>query len=129
MLRVGVDMIEVERIEQAMARHGERFFTRFFTPAERLQANNIPARLAARFAAKEAVAKALGTGIGDVCWVDIEVHSDERGRPHLKLHNAAAALAADLGLRGWQVSLSHTQELAIAFVVATDNPSKGEPPG
>lgn len=124
MLRIGVDMIEVERIERAMARHGERFFARFFTETERAQAKDIPARLAARFAAKEATAKALGTGIGDVCWVDIEVHSDARGRPYLVLHNAAADLAAGLGLRNWQVSLSHTQGLAIAFVAATDVPAE-----
>lgn len=124
MLRVGVDMIEVERIERAMARHGERFFARFFTETERVQANDIPARLAARFAAKEAVAKALGTGIGDVRWIDIEVHSDARGRPHLKLHNTAADIAAGLGLSSWQVSLSHTRDLAIAFVAATSDPAE-----
>ena len=89
MLRVGVDMIEVDRIRRAMDRHGDRFFARFFTVLEREQAGNIPARLAARFAAKEAAAKALGTGIGAVCWTDIEVWSDERRRPHLRLYNAA----------------------------------------
>lgn len=118
MLRIGVDMIEVARIEKAMARHGERFFARFFTSSEREQSCDVPARLAARFAAKEATAKALGTGIGDVRWVDIEVFSDERGRPHLRLHNTAAQTAERLGLHDWQVSLSHTQEHAIAFVVA-----------
>lgn len=119
MLRIGVDLIEVERIGQAMERYGERFFARFFTDTEREQSCGVPARLAARFAAKEAAAKALGTGIGDVCWVDIEVLSDERGRPHLKLHRAAAQLASDLGLDLWQVSLSHTHDHAIAFVVAS----------
>jgi holo-[acyl-carrier protein] synthase len=118
MLRIGVDLIEVERIQQAIERHGDRFYARFFTPTEREQSGEIPARLAARFAAKEAAAKALGTGIGDVCWVDIEVLSDERGRPHLKLHRAAEQLAADLGLSIWQVSLSHTHDHAVAFVVA-----------
>jgi len=118
MLRIGVDMNEVERIRRAMGRHGDRFFARFFTPAERDECNNLPGRLAARFAAKEAVAKALGTGIGDVCWVDIEVHTDERGRPHLLLHREAARIAASLGLCNWQISLSHTQDHAIAFVVA-----------
>jgi holo-[acyl-carrier protein] synthase len=127
MLRVGVDMIEVERIERAMARHGERFYARFFTADERAQANNIPARLAARFAAKEAAAKALGTGIGDVWWVDIEVWSDARGRPTLVLHNAAAEMATELGLCSWQVSLSHTQDLAIAFVVASSDPEERSP--
>jgi len=120
MLRIGVDMIEVERIRQAMDRHGERFFARFFTATEREQSRDIPARLAARFAAKEAAAKALGTGIGDVCWVDIEIWSDDAGRPHLRLYESAARLAAELGLCDWQVSLSHTQTLAIAFVAAID---------
>ncbi len=120
MLRIGVDMIEVERIRQAMERHGERFFARFFTAVEREQARNVPARLAARFAAKEATAKALGTGIGDVCWVDIEVWSDEAGRPHLRLYKSAAQRAAEIGLHDWQVSLSHTNDAAIAFVVASE---------
>jgi holo-[acyl-carrier-protein] synthase len=84
----------------------------------------MPTRLAARFAAKEAASKALGTGIGDVCWVDIEVYSDERQRPHLRLYNEAARLAQELGLCNWQVSLSHTQEHAIAFVVASSDPSE-----
>jgi holo-[acyl-carrier protein] synthase len=116
--RIGVDMIEVERVRQAIERHGERFFARFFTPTERAESKEVPSRLAARFAAKEAAAKALGTGIGDVCWVDIEVCLGERGQPHLVLHNAAAQLATEMGLTAWQVSLSHTREHAIAFVVA-----------
>lgn len=119
MLRIGVDMIEVERIHRAIERHGDRFFARFFTEGERVQSREQPARLAARFAAKEAAAKALGTGIGAVCWVDIEVVLDTHGRPHLHLHNHAAELARELALIDWQVSLSHTQDHAIAFVVAT----------
>lgn len=123
MLRIGVDLMEIDRIGQAIERHGERFFARFFTPAERAQCGDSPARLAARFAAKEAVAKALGTGIGDVRWVEIEVLTGERGRPTLALYGAAAHLAGELGLSHWQVSLSHTHHHAIAFVVATaDSP-------
>ncbi len=118
MLRTGVDMIEVARIEQAMARYGERFFARFFTSTERAQANDHPARLAARFAAKEATAKALGSGIGAVRWIDIEICTDEQGRPHLHLYHAAAEKAYALGLTEWEVSLSHTHDYAIAFVVA-----------
>jgi holo-[acyl-carrier protein] synthase len=126
MLRIGVDMIEIGRIRQAMERHGERFFARFFTPTERAQAQDNPARLAARFAAKEATAKALGTGIGSVHWVDIEVWLDDAGRPHLKLYNTAARLAAEMGLCDWQVSLSHTQDAAIAFVAATGSSGASE---
>lgn len=118
MLRVGVDLIEVERIRQAIERHGERFYARFFTPVERAQCGDNAARLAARFAAKEATAKALGTGIGTVCWVDIEVWSDDDGQPHLRLYGEAARLAAAWGLDTWQISLSHTREHAVAFVVA-----------
>jgi holo-[acyl-carrier protein] synthase len=118
MLRVGVDMIEVSRLERAAQRHGERFFARFFTPQERAYCQDQPRRLAARLAAKEAVGKALGTGIGDVMWVEIEIAHDERGRPILRLHGEAARLAADMGLSQWDISLSHTEENALAFVVA-----------
>lgn len=118
-LRIGVDMIEVVRIERAASRHGERFFKRFFTDKERELCQDQPRRLAARLAAKEAAAKAFGTGIGDVRWIDIEVLHDERGRPFLQLHGEAAALAQKMGLSTWEVSLSHTQDNALAFVVAT----------
>jgi len=118
MLRVGVDLIEVARIQQALERHGERFYARFFTPLEQEQCRDNAASLAARFAAKEAAAKALGTGIGDVRWVEIEVQSDERKRPYLVLYGRAAELAAEIGLHTWDVSLSHTREHAMAFVVA-----------
>ncbi|WP_119073057.1 holo-ACP synthase [Aggregatilinea lenta] len=127
MLRVGVDLIEVERIERVRARYGERFFTRFFTPAEREQCKDLPTRLAARIAAKEAVAKALGTGIGDVRWIDIEVRLDARGAPSLCLHAAASVLAQELGLNEWQISLSHTQDHAIAFVVAMGDGAVPDP--
>ena len=118
MLRTGVDMIEVARVEEAATRHGERFYQRFFTPGERAYCGQRFASLAARFAAKEAVAKALGTGIGDVSWQEIEVVSGERNKPEVRLYGAAARLAAELGLTTWSLSLSHTHEHAIAFVVA-----------
>ena len=126
MLRIGVDLIEVERIGQAIERHGERLFARFFTATERAQCGDNAARLAARFAAKEAAAKALGTGIGVVRWLDIEIDSDDGGQPHLHLHGAAAARAAQMGLEAWQVSLSHTREHAMAFVVAYGRDVSGE---
>lgn len=117
-LRVGVDMIEVARLERAASRHGERFYQRFFTERERNLCQNQVRRLAARFAAKEAVAKAIGTGIGDIRWVEIEILHDERGRPVLTLHGEAARLATEMGLATWDISLSHTESHAIAFVVA-----------
>src|SRR5689334_22687161 len=119
MLRVGVDLMDVERVAHGLERYGERFYARFFTENERAQCGGQPARLAARFAAKEATAKALGTGIGDVGWVEIEVDCDGRGRPFLRLHGNAARIAAELGLTAWDISLSHTKEQAIAFVVAS----------
>ncbi|MHB8625860.1 MAG: holo-ACP synthase [Aggregatilineales bacterium] len=118
-LRVGVDLIDVARIEQTIAKHGERFLKRCFTPGERNYCADHPERLAARLAAKEAVGKALGTGIGDISWVEIEITGDERGRPVLQLHGAAAHLAESLGLCTWVISLSHTATQAIAFVVAS----------
>ena len=118
MLRTGVDMIEVERIREAAGRHGEQFYQRFFTQAERDLCGGRFPQLAARFAAKEAVSKALGTGIGDVRWVEIEILRAERGQPDLRLHGSASALAEKLGLRTWSLSLSHTHQHAIACVVA-----------
>jgi holo-[acyl-carrier protein] synthase len=124
MLSVGVDMIEIARIERAIARHGDRFYGRFFTVQEREICQDQPARLAGRFAVKEAVGKALGTGIGDVNWTDIEVLCDGRGKPELVLHNKAGELAARLGLYQWSISLSHTETHAIGFAVAM---GKGNP--
>lgn len=118
MLRCGIDMIENRRVEEGIARLGEQFLNRFFTAAERAECGDKPYRLAARIAAKEAVSKALGTGIGDVSWLEIEILSDERRRPVLHLHGAAAALSASLGLSQWDISLTHTDEYASAVAVA-----------
>lgn len=116
---VGIDAIEPSRITTLVARWGERFLGRVFTPAERALTHGRPASLAARFAAKEAVAKALGTGLGPVAWREIEVLSNERGRPVLILHGAAAERAARLGLRHWSISLTHLADIALAVVVAS----------
>lgn len=118
-MEVGVDLIEVGRVAASLARFGERFLARVFTPAERAACEEQPERLAARFAAKEAVAKALGAGIGDVAWTDIEIGRDARGRPTVTLRGPAAARAARLGLTRFALSLSHTREHAVAFVVVT----------
>lgn len=119
MLRCGVDVIEITRITAGINRLGERFLNRLFTPGERADCADNHASLAARFAAKEAVAKALGTGIGAVAWTDIEIRTDsDSRRPVLLLHGPAAALAAELELTQWDVSLTHTQALAAAVVVA-----------
>ena len=117
MLAVGVDMIEVGRIERGLKRFGQRFADRFFTSGEQAECAGDAQRLAGRFAVKEAVGKALGTGIGDICWVDVEIINDTRGRPELRLHNNARELADGLGLDTWSISLSHTEQHAIGFAV------------
>lgn len=116
-LASGVDIIEIERVGSAIQRHGERFLRRIFTPAELTEARDSPASLAARFAAKEAAAKALGTGIGVVSWHEIEVLSSA-GQPNIHLHGAARSLAQTSGLQVWSVSLSHSMTHAVAMVVA-----------
>jgi|SRR5579859_2970222 len=118
MLRTGVDIIEVARIDDAILRHGDRFFQRFFTLRELIESEGRTPALAARFAAKEAGAKALGCGIGDVGWKEIEIVRDARRGPQIVLHGAAQTLAARMGLSQWSVSISHTHEHAIALVVA-----------
>jgi holo-[acyl-carrier protein] synthase len=122
MIRCGIDMVEIQRVEEGIARLGERFLNRFFTPDERAECADKPQRLAARLAAKEAVSKAFGTGIGDVGWREIEIRCDERGRPILHLHGAAARLAGEMGLHEWDVSLTHTNTYAAAVVVALKSP-------
>ncbi|NPA93757.1 MAG: holo-ACP synthase [Chloroflexi bacterium] len=122
MLRTGVDVVEIERFAGMLQRHGERVLRRLFTPQERAQCQGKAESLAARFAAKEAAAKALGTGIGTVRWVDLEILTDAHGAPHLYLHEAAARQAAWLGLTEWSVSLSHTKNCAVAVVVAQGKP-------
>lgn len=118
MLATGVDLIEVDRIEEAVQRFGARFLDRVFTVAEQRDCADRPTSLAARWAAKEAASKALGIGIGDVRWVEMEVVRGVRGEPVLRFHGDAATLVAARGWRTWSLSLSHTAELAIAFVVA-----------
>jgi holo-[acyl-carrier protein] synthase len=117
-LSTGIDLIETERIAHSISRHGQRFLTRIYTPRELEAVGENLASLAARFAAKEAVSKALGCGIGDVRWHDIEVVHGPRAEPILNLHGSAKSLADDLGLRSWSLSLSHTKDHAIAMVVA-----------
>lgn len=118
MLRTGVDLTEIDRLSAAIDRHSDRLLQRVFTASELADCGNNRASLAARFAAKEAVSKALGTGIGAVTWQEIEVVRGPERQPLLKLHGRAAKLADELGLREWSLSLSHSQNLAIAFVVA-----------
>jgi holo-[acyl-carrier protein] synthase len=118
-LSVGVDLVEVRRVALIAERYGERFGQRVFTERELADCGMRAESLAARWAAKEAVAKALGTGFGPVGYLDIEVVQDEARCPHVHLHGRAAALAEALGLTHWALSISHDGGMAIAFVVAT----------
>lgn len=118
MLAVGVDIIEVVRIQRSIDRHGNRFLDRIFTVQEQAYCTGRVERLAARFAVKEAVGKAFGTGIGDIGWKDIEIINDERGRPELILHDAAAELSKVMALGEWSISMSHTKTHAVGFAVA-----------
>lgn len=117
-LASGIDLVDLERFRQTIQRQGERFLQRIFTPRELALFSDHPESLAARFAAKEAVAKALGCGIGTIRWHDIEVLRDEHNAPVLTLYAAARQRADDLGLHTWSISLSHTHRQAIALAVA-----------
>ncbi|OGO06742.1 MAG: holo-[acyl-carrier-protein] synthase [Chloroflexi bacterium RBG_13_56_8] len=119
MLSVGVDIAEIARIARVLERWGERFTRRVYTPAEVAYCRGRIPELAARFAAKEAISKALGTGIVGVYWNEMEVLCDRRGKPGIKLYGNALARAQELGLKEWAVSLSHSADTAIAFVVAS----------
>jgi holo-[acyl-carrier protein] synthase len=118
MLAVGVDMIEVERIGSSLEKYGQRFLDRIFTEREQRYCDGRAESLAARFAAKEAVGKAMGTGIGDIRWLDIEIVNEENGQPLLVLHGAARTMAHTMGLELWSLSLSHTKTHAVGMVVA-----------
>jgi holo-[acyl-carrier protein] synthase len=117
-LRTGVDLIEIERFTAACLRHKQRLLQRLFTPIELEENGENLASLAARFAAKEAVAKAFNTGIGAITWHDIEIGRGTSGEPILHLSGMAQKLAEQYHLHTWALSLSHTQKHAIAFVVA-----------
>ncbi|CAN5671886.1 holo-ACP synthase [soil metagenome] len=118
-IEVGIDVIEIDRIAAVLERHGERFLNRVFTQHERERYGKRPAELAARFAAKEATMKALGTGIRGVRWRDIETLSNKRGKPILNLHQTAKARAKLLGFQHFAISLTHSRTDATAIVVAT----------
>ena len=117
MIVSGIDLVEIGRIQIAINRNADKFLNRIFTPAEQaVCAGNIQ-RLAGRFAVKEAVSKAMGTGIGDMRWVEIEVTNDERGAPHLNLSGEAQRIANELGVSSWSISISHTDSHAIGMAV------------
>ena len=118
MLRTGVDIVEIPRVQGVLARYGQRFLERIFTQGEIAYCRGRAPNLAARFAAKEATMKALGTGTRGVGWKDIEVLRRESGEPHIRLRGRAEERAQRLGVMEISLSLSHCQEYAVAFVVA-----------
>ncbi len=117
----GVDIAETSRIEQSLAKHGERFAKRVFTPGEIAYCDrykNRAERYAARFAAKEAAFKALGTGWRDgVRWLDVEVTHQPSGKPELVLTRRAKELAQELGVSRMAVSISHSDRYVVAQVI------------
>jgi holo-[acyl-carrier protein] synthase len=120
----GIDLAEIERIQHAMDRYGQRFLNRVYTAAEQtycMSKRKSAESFAARFAAKEAGAKALGTGISHgVNWLEIEVVREPGGRPTLRFHGRAASFAARLGVARSALSITHTTTLAMASVVLED---------
>ncbi|GIK10147.1 MAG: holo-[acyl-carrier-protein] synthase [Anaerolineaceae bacterium] len=118
-LATGIDLLEIERLRGAIETHGEKFLRRIFTARELDADQDKLASLAGRFAAKEAAAKALGCGIGDVAWKEIEILRAESGAPQLVLHGAAERLAREQGVTNWSLSISHSQSHAVAMVVGT----------
>lgn len=125
-LTTGVDLIEISRIAGVLERYGSRFLRRIYTPGEIDYCRGRPPNLAARFAAKEAAMKALGTGIRGVAWKDIEIIRHESGAPSLQLHGRAQARAHRIGVRQLSLSLSHSRDYAIAFVVAQIQPPESD---
>lgn len=119
---IGVDIVEVSRVAQALERQGDRFAARVFTPGEIAECwpseQQRCRRLAARFAAKEAALKALGIGLRGVSWQEIEVVKDSLGKPSLRLTGRLAEIAAAQGVTAMHLSLSHCKEYALAQVVA-----------
>ena len=117
MLSTGVDIIEISRVSRVLELYGQRFLNRVYTPGEIAYCRERPANLAARFAAKEATMKALGTGARGVSWKDIEVVHLESGAPVIKLHARGKRRAEQLAVQEISVSLSHSRDYAVAFVV------------
>ncbi len=120
-LGIGTDLAEVSRIRKSVERYGERFLARVYTQQERTYASrtaNSAERFAARFAAKEAGMKAIGTGWRrGVTWKDFEVVNDRSGRPTLRLSGVALDIANKMGVRHISISLTHTAQIAFAVVI------------
>lgn len=121
-LRTGIDLVEIRRFARQDPAIQARFRQRVFTPRELAEVGDSPASLAGRFAAKEAVAKALGCGIGAIGWHSIEIQRGAQGEPLLVLSGRALESARAQGLSTWSISISHTRTYAIAVAVALQLP-------
>ena len=121
-LASGVDIIEISRVKGVLERYGQRFLDRVYTAGEIAYCRGRAPNLAARFAAKEATMKALGTGVRGVAWKDIEVVRHESGAPSVLLHGRGKSRAQRLGVRDISLSISHSREYAVAFVVVQREP-------
>jgi len=131
---IGIDIVDIDRISASIERLGDAFLNRIFTADEitycQSMGNNAARHFAARFAAKEAISKSLGTGIaGDVSWVEMEIaRNGETGQPSVQLHGGTAAYVESRGIRQIQISLTHTDSAAAASAVAIgDLPVAVEP--
>lgn len=122
---VGIDIIEVGRVRKVFEKHGERFLSRVFTSNEVRQCRGKVSRLAGRFAAKEAISKALGTGLHGVAWREMEVVQLRSGRPTVTLHGNAKRRAELLGISAFDVSIADLAEFSIAIAVAVQTTLPG----
>lgn len=115
-IQTGIDLIEIERFKKLEPAIRKRFIHRVLTKKEQAEIRDADASLAGKFAAKEAVVKALGCGIGPVSFQDLEILHDKNGRPILNLKKKALTLAHELGLKEWSISISHSRHYAVATV-------------
>lgn len=120
---IGTDIIEIKRIEEIITKSKDEFLNRVFTQGE-IEYSNSKKRFiqhfAVRFAAKEAVLKALGIGFREIKWQDIEIINGELGRPQVRLAGRAREIAEEKSIQHWHISLSHSEDKAVAFVIAED---------
>jgi len=117
-IKTGIDLIEIRRLHELNPVIREKFIMRVYTQAEISYCADSYESLACRFAAKEAVSKVLGCGIGQIKWQDIEILSNEQGEPKVYLYGNAKRFAKDQGLTEWTLSLSHTRSYATAIAIA-----------
>ena len=123
-ISVGIDLIEINRIAKTLERFGDRFLQRIYTESEILYCRGRAPQLAARFAAKEAVMKALGTGARGLAWKEIEITRKPSGQPQVKLHGKAAEIAEKLKIQDIAISISHAREYATASVIGQSHENR-----